>query len=206
MGNKVYEVRDVEERLDVYELVGYRIAKIVKPVASENGQKIDKSTSNTSRTERNKIREFLGSHVNDSNIVRDNGSAGAVCCVIYSNLNYPIIKEFLTSTNPVDGLYTIGIPETMPLIDADQSIYAYNEHVPIFVKTIDKDRVAGSRLQEMMETELRRICETYRIDDKQKGRLEKRGDRKEKIGSTVVYSTEFIFHFTRSARGRKGSG
>lgn len=192
---KLYETGEVEDCLDGYHLVGYRIGKLVEfPVAKDHAK-----ASSPDRTveARKQIRAFLTAGLNDDNITRDDGSTKAAYCVIYTNPNYSILKEFVASNNPVDGVYAIGKPETMQLLGHDQTTYGYEEHVPIFIYTIDKAGVTGERLQSKMEAEIMRVCEKNLIENKYRGRLERRNDTKKRFGSTILYYTEFALNYTR---------
>jgi hypothetical protein len=103
--------------------------------------------------------------------------------------------------DPVDGIFAISIPNSVPLVDSDHTVYGYDEHVPILIYTIDKVGASGARLQGKMEAELRRICDS---DSARAGPmhvyLERHGDRKTRIGSKTLYTAEFVFTFSRSAR------
>lgn len=188
---KLYEVREVEDRLDVYNLVGYRIGKLVElPVAKEHGKA---SSPDRIIDARKQIRTFLTAGLNDDNITRDDGSKKAPFCVIYTDPPYPIIKEFQASNSPADGLYAVGAPESVPLLGHDQTPYGYEERVPIFIFTIDKVGVSGSKLRWMMEVELKRVCETYRIGSLQT--LKSWADNTKRLKNTILYSAEFVFSY-----------
>jgi len=193
--DKAYEVRDVEEQLDGYNF-SFRVAKLILG----KGEKETAHARAPSMVDdaRSQVRTFLTTHLTASNIVRDDGSTEAPYSVIYMNPNYDILKEeFRVPSNPVDGLYAIGEPQSVPLYDVDQTIYGYEEHVPIFIFTIDKAGVTGTKLKERMEAELWRVCKIYRIGDQLTPRLERRGDTYKQRGSTIAYSTEFVLNYRR---------
>jgi len=192
---KLYEVRDVEEKLDAYDFA-YRIGKLVGTIFDSEKKETTRACALSIVSDaRNQIRTFLTTHLAEANVVRDDGSTKAVYAVIYADPPYSIMAEFRASIDPVDGLYAIGISETVPLRSADQSIYGYEENIPIFIFTIDKAGVAGTRLKERMEVELRRVCETHPIGSQPLVNLERRFDKKEQHRNITVYSTEFVLNY-----------
>lgn len=161
--DKLYEVKDVEERYDGYNF-SYNIAYLTElPHHREERETAEVDARSMISDGRSQTRIYLTTYLTDARIVKDEGSAKASYCVIYTNPPYPIINDFLTSDSPVDGLYAIGEPESAPLFSADQTIYGYEEHVPIFIFTVDKAGATGAKLEGRMEAELRLPCETHPI-------------------------------------------
>lgn len=201
---RLYEVKDVEERCDGYNF-SYRIAYLDELVLDGDGKKIASVHMPRIVSDgRNQTKAFLTSYLADANIVRDDGSTEAAYCVIYATSDYDMImEEFRASSSPVDGLHLIGEPDSRPLIGASQTAYGYEEHVPVFVFTIDKAGITGAKLKRMMEAELRRVCETYPIGKEcTRPRLERRRDYDQRLGSTILHSTEFVLNY-RHARTSK---
>jgi hypothetical protein len=197
--DSLYEVKDVEERDDGYNF-SYNIAYFAELICDrEEKETAEVHAYNMISDARSLTRTFLTTYLIDTNIVRDDGAMEATYCVIYKNGRYPIIKEFQALCDPVDGVYAVGEPETRQLFDAvTRKVYAHDEKVPIFVYTINKVGVTGTRLKMVMERELRRVCETYPIVSQQHGRLERLGGTHKQIGSITLYSTEFVLSFKRS--------
>ncbi|UCE16288.1 MAG: hypothetical protein JSV12_01340 [Candidatus Bathyarchaeota archaeon] len=194
--SKLFEVRDVEEKIDDF---SFRVAKLI--LGKEKKEPSHARPPSMVDDARSQVRTFLTTHLTAPNIVRDDGSTEALHSVIYLNPDYDIIKEeFRVFSNPLDGLYAIGEPQREPMYDIDQTIYGYNEHVPIFIYTIDKVGVTGTKLKRRMEVELWRVCEAHRIGNQLIPRLERRGDTHEQRGSTIVYSTEFVLNYARPVR------
>jgi len=193
---KLYEVRDVDDRLDGYDSVGYRIGGFVERVIT----RADGKASSPVRIvdARGQVRDFLVACLGDDNITIDDGDTKAPYCVMYMNPDYPIIKEFQASQDPVDGIYAVDISEAVPSLNSDHEIYGYTEHVPISIYTTDKVGVTGTRLQSKMESELMRACEKNLINQCHV-RLERRSYTQRRLGSIIVYHTEFVLKYWRRA-------
>ncbi len=113
--------------------------------------------------------------------------------IAYGYPDYPMVKVF--KTKGVDLVFSIGEPNSSPLMDCDQSPYGYEEHVPITIFCIDKDNITGTKLKWQAETELRRICEDYPTGSLRS--FERRRDNDQRLGSTILYSTEYMLSYTR---------
>lgn len=200
LDERLFEVRDVEEVLEGSNSIGFYIGKLAKIIKSK-GRRACAPSNNKISDSRDHVREFLISKLNWNNITRDDGSTKADCCIMYDNPEYSLFKEFNAAVDSVDGIFAIGIPNSVPLINSDHTVYGYDDHVPIVIYTIDKVGVSGARLQGRMESELRRVCDT---DDARAGpmhvHLERRSDRRTRIGSKTLYTTEFVFSFQRNAK------
>jgi len=114
--------------------------------------------------------------------------------VAYGNPDYPITRVF--KEKGIDVIFSISEPNSTPLMGHDQTPYGYEEHVPITIFCIDKSNITGTKLKWQAETELRRILETYPLGSLRS--LERRRDNDIRIGSTILYSTEFILNYRRS--------
>ena len=113
--------------------------------------------------------------------------------VAYGKPDYPLIKVF--KTKGVDLVFSIGEPESTPLMNPDFSPYGYEEHVPITTFCIDKDNIEGTRLKWQAETELRRVLEEHPLGSVRT--LDRRRDNDTRLGSIILYSTEYIFNYRR---------
>lgn len=148
---------------------------------------------------RDRTRDYLLGETNPStaldpdNLTKDDGTTLAKYIVVYGNPDYPITRVF--KDKRVDLIFSIGEPTSKPLFDFDQTPYGYEEHVPITTFCIDKTGITGTKLKWKAEAELRRITENYPTGS-QRG-LERRGDRDERLGSTILYSTEFTLNYRR---------
>lgn len=197
--NKLYEVRDVEEKLDGYDFSFY-VAKLDElPLGiEEKAPALGKTLPPTGVFDpRNEIRTFLTTYLSKANILKGDDSEAAYC-VIYTGPPYDIVKEFRASNRPVDGVFAIGEPDIRPLFSGSQTPWGHEIRVPIFIFTIDKDDVTGTKLKWAMEAELRRVSETFQVAHVAHMQLEKRGDRDERRGSIVLHSTEYILGYERS--------
>lgn len=193
---KLYEVRDVEEKTDDF---SFRVAKLI--LGKEEKEPSRARAPSPVDDARSQVRTFLTTHLNDANIARDDGLTEAPYSVIFLDPDYDIIKEeFHASSNPLNGLYAIGEPQSEPLYNGDQTIRDYKEHVPIFIYTITKVGVTGMKLKRRMENELWRVCETHLIGNQLTPYLERRDHTHEQRGSTIVYSTKFVLNYTRPVR------
>ena len=113
--------------------------------------------------------------------------------VAYGKPDYPMTRVF--KTKGVDLVYSIGEPESTPLLGHDLTPYGYVEHVPIETYCIDKDNIDGAKLKWQAEAELRRVTETYPTGSLRT--LERRGDNDVHLGSTILYSARFILNYRR---------
>jgi len=194
--NKLYEVRDVEEKLDGYDFSFY-VAKLddlplgIEEKAAAPGKTLPPTGVFDPR---NEIRTFLTTYLSKANILKGDDSEAAYC-VIYTGPPYDIVKEFRASNSPVDGVFAIGEPYIRPLFSGSQTPYCYEIRVPIFIFTIAR---AGTKLKWAMEAELRHVSETFHVAHVAHMQLEKRGDRDERRGSIVLHSAEYILRYERS--------
>jgi hypothetical protein len=199
LDERLFEVRDVGELLDGSDSIGFYVGKLAEVIPSEDKSAFASPSSGIFDS-RGQVKGFLMSNLDCNNITRDDDSTKADYCVMYDNPDYSLVKEFSAPIDSVDGIFAIGIPNSVPLIDGDHTVYGYDECVPILIYTIDKVGVSGSRLQGKMEAELRRACDS---DSARAGSmhvyLEKCVERKTRMGSNFTYSTEFILKFSRSA-------
>lgn len=131
--------------------------------------------------------------INPSNLTKDDASTLAKYIVAYGNPDYPITRVF--KDKRIDVIFSLGEPDSEPMLNFDQTPYGYEEHVPITTFCIDKTGITGTKLKWKAEAELRRITETYPTGSQRA--LERRGDNDQRLGSTILYSTQFILNYRR---------
>lgn len=114
--------------------------------------------------------------------------------VAYGFPDYPLVRVF--KDKGVDLVFSIGEPESEPLLGHDKYAYGYKERVPITTFCIDKTGISGTKLKWRAEAELRRITETYPLGSLRT--LEKIRDNDQNLGSTILYSREFTLNYQRN--------
>jgi len=110
----------------------------------------------------------------------------------YSYPKYGLSRVFIDKA--IDIVFSFSKPTTKALYQADRSIYAYEDDVPIVVSAIDKN-VAAEILLWQAETELRRIWQTYAF-----GSLRIMNTNRDKTtyqGALTLRSAEFTFTYRR---------
>lgn len=138
---------------------------------------------------------FIDTYYTPSNVKRDDdGVRVAKVITAYGFPDYPIIQVF--KEKHVDGVFSIREPNSTALMDpVSQAPYGYEEHVPIDVACISKLGVTGTKLKWKMEAELRRITEAQPTGSLRS--LQRRGDKDQRLGSTVLYVTEWVMNYRR---------
>lgn len=196
--NKLYAVKDVDEKLDGYDFSFY-VAKLDElPLGKEEKAHVPRKTLPPGVFDpRKEIRALLTTNLSKTNMLKNNDFEAAYC-VIYTGPPYDIVKEFRASNSPVDGVFAIGEPYIKPLFSGSQTPWGHEIRVPIFIFTIDKVGVTGTKLKWVMEAELRRVSETFHVAHGAHMQLEKHGDRDKRRGSIVLHSTEYILRYERS--------
>lgn len=145
---------------------------------------------------RSNTKTWIDTYWTAANVTKDDGSTLASTACMYADPNYPLLLEFRAPTAPVDGLILIGEPNSTPMMDpVTRGPYGYEEHIPITVATIDKTGVTGTKLKWKIEAELRRIAETQPLGSVRS--FERRGDKDQRLGSTVIYMTEWVLNYRR---------
>jgi hypothetical protein len=113
--------------------------------------------------------------------------------VAYGFPDYPLLPVF--NVKNVDLVFSIGEPESKPLIGSNQKVYGYEEHMPIIPCCIDKSNIDGVKLLHQARTELRRVCETYPYGSLREPTSEE--PETEQLGSTTLYKLRFMLDYTR---------
>lgn len=142
---------------------------------------------------RQRTKTYLETYLTDSNLTKDDDSSKANYIVAFGMPDYSIIRVF--KDKQIDLIFSIGEPTSTPLMGHDLSAYGYEEHVPIQTFCIDKSGITGTKLKWKAEAELRRITESYPTGSERS--FERRGTRDERLGSTILYSTEFMLTYRR---------
>lgn len=142
---------------------------------------------------RYRTKVYLDAKLNNENLVKDDGITQVSFAVIYAYPPYPLIKEFLITGDPVDLLFLIDVPTSIP----SPSHARYNEAVPIIVSCIDKVGITGTLLKWTAENELRRIFEMYPFGSFRS--LDHIGGEDQRIGPDILYQTRLILNYRRTA-------
>ena len=143
---------------------------------------------------RYRTKVYLETYLDGSNLTADDGSTQVKYIVMYANPDYPLERVFIDRY--VDLIYAIDQPDSKPLLGHDQTPYGYEEHVPITIWTIDKIGISGVKLFWKAEAELRRITENFPFGSLRT--LDRRRPNTIDLGSTKLYSAEFILNYRRA--------
>lgn len=108
---------------------------------------------------RKQIKTFIDGKLRSAQITKDNDSTQATWACIFSEPPYPFHQEFRAASSPVFGLYVVEMPNSTPMMDYDLAAYAYTEHVPVHIVTVDSTACTGTALNWKMEEELRYALE-----------------------------------------------
>ena len=137
---------------------------------------------------------YLTTYYTAGNVLKDDDATPASVINCYSNANYPLRIVF--DTKGVDGIYTVGTPESTPHVTSTGYIYAYTETVPIEIYTIDKTGITGTILRWRMENELRRIVETYPYGSYRT--LQRMSENEKDMGGWKLYSVRYMLTYKRA--------
>jgi hypothetical protein len=113
--------------------------------------------------------------------------------VAYGEPDYPLVRVF--KEKGIDLIYSLGEHTSDSIIDSDHYPIGYKEHVPVATYCIGKTNIEGTKLMHQAETELRRVAETQPL-----GSLRALGTRRpqtKSLGSTTLYSAEYIMEYQR---------
>lgn len=131
--------------------------------------------------------------LNSANLTKDDDSTQVSWITCFGDPPYPMTRVFMDCD--IDLVFNVGEPNSTPLMDCDQAAYGYEEHVPITVFCVDKPGITGTKLKWKAEAELRRICENYPTGSLRG--LERRRDNDQRVGSMILYSTEYVLNYRR---------
>jgi len=141
---------------------------------------------------RYRTKVYLETYLDNSNLTEDDDWTEVTFIVAYADPDYPLIRVF---AELVDLVFAIGDPDSIPLKNADHSVYGYEEHVPITVWCVDKSGITGTKLKWKAEAELRRILEEHPLGSIRS--FERIQDYDQNLGSTVLHSRKFILKYVR---------
>jgi len=144
---------------------------------------------------RERTKTWIDTYARDAQITKDNGSTQASWACIFEGSPYPLSKEFRAAASPVYGLYVVGEPNSTAILDSDQTPCLYDEHVPIYINTVDSTDVTGTALHWKMKAELRYVAETYPT-----GSLRSVGRETPQpihLGGMVLYQSQHVLEYVR---------
>ena len=141
---------------------------------------------------RSNTKVYLDTYLDSAELTDDEG-APVIWKVAYANPDYPLVNVFWGKL--VDLLFSVGEPDSRPLMNFDMIPYGYEEHVPISIECVDKPFVTGEKLKWKGEAELRRIVETYPAGSLRSLSGRRSDDRE--LGSARLYSTRVTLNYRR---------
>ena len=103
---------------------------------------------------------WWNAHDVPANITKDDDATAASTINQFEKPPYQLERIYYGTKN-VDGIQTWITTTAEPLHDWKHETYAYNENQPILLTAVTKQGITGDKLRWKMETELRRIEETY---------------------------------------------
>lgn len=133
-------------------------------------------------------------NLDNSKLLKDNGSTQVMFIVAYGWPDYPMEKVFLTKG--VDLTFSILDPTSEPLLGADQYPTHYRERVPIVTTCIDKTGITGTKLRWQTNAELRRLGEVYPTGSQWAFKAEEPFEKR--LGSTTLYQQRFTMGYLRN--------
>ena len=176
---KFFEIKTVEEEWDLNSFLYRKCVLTELPFA---GLSYPTTTPDTADARYN-TKDYWEEYINTTTLQNYNW------IVCYSSPPYPIIRVFRDKYYDIN--FTVGQPNSTPLIQGDQTIYGYEEHVPTGIWTLD------TKLNHLAETELRRIAKDY--SEGSHRTIDRRTSRVVDLGSTQLFHTEFILNYRRLA-------
>jgi len=143
---------------------------------------------------RQRTKVYLDTYLDNSKLLKDDGSTQVKFIVAFGKPNYPITKVF--KTKGVDLVFSVSTPTSTPLMDpVTQAPYGYEEHVPVETGCIDKFGITGTKLKDQAKIELRRVLENYPTGS-QRATLREEGNDYH-LGSTPIYSDIVTINYRR---------
>jgi hypothetical protein len=177
-----YEVEAVREHWLLDSLVYREVDLTLLPLEELTGGSYTESTVEDARY-RTKV--FLQTYL-DSDYLPN-------YLVAYGEPDYPMTQVF--KIKGIDLIFSIGEPETKPLIDARQGPYGYEENMPITIFSINKSNLDGTKVKWQAETEFRRLLQENPTGSLRQFERRRNADRD--LGSTRIYGTEWIMTYER---------
>ena len=78
---------------------------------------------------RYRTRIYLETYLDNTKLTKNDDSTQVVYATMYAYPNYPLTEEFYASSNPVDLLFLIDMPNSTAQIGHDQIPYGYEDPV-----------------------------------------------------------------------------
>ena len=104
-------------------------------------------------------RLYLNAYITAANITKDDNITQAPIITQFEKPPYPL-KFIYFWPKYQDGVYTVLTPTATPLVDYTETVYAYDEAVPIEISCVSRPgTITGDLLRWKMEHELRNVVE-----------------------------------------------
>ena len=142
---------------------------------------------------RQRTKVWLETYLRNSQLTKDNGSRQASFIVAFDEPDYPIIKVF--KTKGVDLIFSIGTPNSTPIVSGDQVVRRYEEHVPFEWSCINKVGIAGTKLRWKATAEVRYVGVNYPTGSQRVVIDERPNDQD--LGSTTLFSQKATMIYKR---------
>jgi hypothetical protein len=144
-------------------------------------------------TAQKRTKVWIDTYWTAANVTKDDGTTPASIIDAYDWPDYPMTRVFYDKA--VDGIISVGQPNSKGVIDSDHYPVGYEEAVPITLATVDKVGITAIKLLASMEAELRRIHETQPMGSlrRQTGEIPKT----QRIGSFFLFSVEYQLNYRR---------
>lgn len=152
--------------------------------------------SATAQDSKQRCKVYLETYLTDANLTKDDDSTEFDFSVMYDNLAYSPIREFL----PYDDycvMFLLGDPDSQPEMGHNKVPVAYDEMQPITISCIDREGATAAKTKWKAERDLRRILESYPYGSVRS--MNKRRDATVKFGGTTIYQTVFDLRYRRSS-------
>jgi hypothetical protein len=140
---------------------------------------------------RQRTKTYLETWLLNANLTKDDNAAQVTFIVSYADADYPLARIF--TDKAVDLIFCVGTPDSTALPVG----VGYEENVPITTWCINKVGITGTKLRWKAEAELRRIVETQPTGSLRT--LQRLSNNEKSLGSTVLYSTEYVLRYKRYA-------
>lgn len=144
---------------------------------------------------RSKVKAYLDLRVTDANLTKDDDATQASWAAIFESSRYRLAWEFRAASSPVQGLYVVGQPTSVPLLGASRSPYGYEETLPIHVCAVNSKDCGGEQLMWKMDAELRSIVQDFEIGSA--CNFTTRTPNTMSLGSDILYNITWDLQYRR---------
>lgn len=141
---------------------------------------------------RSNTKTWLDTYLRNAQLTKDN-STYTTFITHYDKPNYPLERVFKVKN--VDLTFAIEQPTSEPMIDSDQTVYGYDEHVGIVTSVVDKVGITGTNLMWKAVRELRYVAETYPLGSHRSFLVEE--PKTQNLGSTIIHSVRCVLGYRR---------